>query len=285
MPSFWQFWSAAEGKDRPTQVRLFEDLVVRAHPEAYTPAVIGLDVSGLSPDEALARRFDRVFDDVQRAIPAMRALSPQMPEKVAGFERDFRGVFPDFRLTGTIYFMVSLGGFDGGTREIGGKQVLLFGLDVIAGMHAPDANLAPFFEHELFHVYHEGMHPRAPDGLWWSLWEEGLAVHVSKTLNPTATNAEIELADPLTARANAVLPQLAHELRQKMDSTSDQAYGDFFLGHGKRTDIPARSGYYVGMLVAEHLERTRSLAQLVKMEGQPLHRAIEGALEDIEQGR
>ena len=35
-----------------------------------------------------------------------------------------------------------------------GQQALLFGLDMMAYVYGNDADPEPFFDHELFHIYH-----------------------------------------------------------------------------------------------------------------------------------
>jgi TorA maturation chaperone TorD len=83
-------------------------------------------------------------------------------------------------------------------------------------------------------------------------------------------------------RARATLPKLAGELRAKLDSKSPEDYQTFFLGNSQRKDLPARSGYYVGYLVARELGRTRSLPELARMQGRPLRDAIEVVLRQLE---
>jgi uncharacterized protein YjaZ len=164
-------------------------------------------------------------------------------------------------------------------------------VDDIARVHGPDADLGAFFDHELFHVYEphrevplpvaEGSHP-----LFLSLWEEGLATYVSKVLNPQAPQKEIfGLPEDMPQRAQTMLPRLAQEIREKLDSESRDDYRDFFLGNTPRKDIPPRSGYYIGYLVVEKLARGRSVQELARLGGPQLRTLIEQALRELETNR
>ncbi len=157
------------------------------------------------------------------------------------------------------------------------SPALLFGVDVIARIH-PQDELGAFFDHELFHMYHRqitGMGGGRGDPLYRALWEEGLATYVSGVLNPRVSESAI-LGRPkdLAARAKPQLPQIARELLQNMDSTSPDLYQTCFLGNSARKDIPPRSGYYVGLLIARELGKSHNLQQLAEMNGESLRLTI-----------
>src|SRR5690606_38120584 len=94
----------------------------------------------------------------------------------------FREFFPDSTAALPTYFLHSLGEMDGGTREIGGKAVMIFGADGIAMYHTPDT-IGPFFGHELFHVEHGVYFPECQP-VWCALWTEGLATAAAEKMNP-----------------------------------------------------------------------------------------------------
>ncbi|MET0309266.1 MAG: hypothetical protein ABW023_11215 [Sphingomonas sp.] len=83
----------------------------------------------------------------------------------------FRQFFPDYAPTMPIYLVHSLGEMDGGTRQLRGRTVAIFGADVIARIH-DTASIGPFLDHELFHFYHASYFPDC-EALWCSLWQEG----------------------------------------------------------------------------------------------------------------
>jgi hypothetical protein len=109
-----------------------------------------------------------------------------------------------------------------------------------------------------------------------------LATYVSGVLNPRISESAI-LGRPedLAARATPQLPQIAGELLQNMDSTSPDLYQTFFLGNSARKDIPPRSGYYVGLLIARELGQSHSLQQLAKMNGESLRSMIRRMLQKM----
>jgi hypothetical protein len=158
-------------------------------------------------------------------------------------------------------------------------------VDVIAAIH-PRGELGAFFDHELFHAYHRQITGTMTAGmgapLYLALWEEGLATYVSAVLNPKASESEI-LGRPkdLAQRACPLLPRVAREMLQNMDSTSAEVYESFLLGRSARKDIPPRSGYYLGLLVARQLGENRSLQELATLDGESLRATVRRVLEEI----
>ncbi len=282
-PTFWRFWDEARGKPQAEQLRLLREHVVATHPDVYTAEVLTLDTT-LPLDEALAQRWPRFLAFAGKHLDTARGLSAALKEELPRYEERFRRTFPDLAYTGEVYFVASLGAFDGGTRQVKGRTALLFGVDVIAAVYGEKADLEAFFDHELFHLYHEQFpDPELEDTLARALWKEGLATYVAGTLNPeTPESLLFGLPVDLPERARATLPQLARELRTRLDSKSPEDYKTFFLGHSQRKDIPARSGYYVGYLVARELGRTHSLPELARLQGRPLRDAIDGVLRQFE---
>jgi predicted metal-dependent hydrolase len=86
----------------------------------------------------------------------------------------------------------------------------------------------------------------------------------------------------LIRKTDQQMPQLARELRENLDSTSMDTFMNFLSGSPKRKDIPARCGYYIGMLVARELNRKHSLRELARLRDQQLRKEIESALIKLE---
>lgn len=63
--------------------------------------------------------------------------------------------------------------------------------------------------------------------------------------------------------------------------TTLEIYRDFFRSAGQRTDIPQRSGYYVGFRVAQRLAQEMSLTDMVMLRGDDLLHAVDRALADL----
>jgi hypothetical protein len=278
MPPFWRFWDAAKDQPQSAQLLQFDEMVVKEHPEVYRESVLGVGGNGPGP---------RIVDFLRGApakIAGMRKLSDSLEGDLPLYLSDFQKAFPDFSCKNPIYFLVSLGAFDGGVRSVNGYPALLFGVDVIARMH-PQDELGALFDHELFHMYHRqitGVGGGRGDPLYRALWEEGLATYVSGVLNPrVGESAILGRPEDLAARAKPQLPQIAGELLQNIDSTSPDLYQTFFLGNSPRKDIPPRSGYYVGLLIARELGQTHSLQQLAKMNGESLRSTIRQMLQKM----
>jgi len=193
----------------------------------------------------------------------------------------FRTFFPDYAPTMPIYLVHSLGEMDGGTRELRGKTVAIFGADVIAKIHDA-ASIGPFLDHELFHFYHASYFPDC-EALWCSLWQEGLAVYVASKMNPGADDRALLLTIPRPMRPE-VEPHLAGAVcmaRAKFDSTSQEDAGEFFMGGAGGKAFPPRFGYYVGYRIAQMLGETRSLQQLAKMPPAQVRKAMLDAMAQI----
>jgi uncharacterized protein YjaZ len=167
-----------------------------------------------------------------------------------------------------------------------GGNALLFGVDVIAEIHAP-GSLSALVEHELFHRYHAQVAPGEAgwmgSALYKALWEEGLATYVSHTLNPQVSEAEI-LGRPvdLAQRARPLLSQLAAEMLRHFDSRDEEIYSRFFAG-GEHGRFPPRSGYFVGHHVAQELAGKYSLNELARLQGDSLRDAVHAVLENMAQ--
>jgi hypothetical protein len=280
MPPFWMFWDAAKDQPLSAQLSLFDEMVVRKYPEVYRESVLrpGRDESDLKMQIA------NFLQGAPANIAAMRKLSDSLETDLPLYLSGFQKTFPDFACKNSIYFLVSLGAFDGAVRTVSGQPALLFGADVTARIHPPE-QLGALFDHELFHMYHRqitGVGGGMGDPLYRALWEEGLATYVSGALNPRVSESQI-LGRPgdLAERAEPLLPQIARELLRNMDSTSPDLYQAFFLGNGTRRDLPPRSGYYVGFLIARELGQSHSLQQLAQMNGESLRSTIRRMLQKM----
>jgi hypothetical protein len=281
MPPFWSFWEKAQDQAHSEQVRLFKHMVVKEHPELYNEGVLGVGSDASNLDVQITD----FLRDAPRDVAAMRETSDALDLDLSGYLGEFKKAFPDFRCESPIYFLVSLSAFDGAVRSVNGTPALLFGVDVIAAIH-PRGELGVLLTHELFHAYRRQVTGRTTAGmgapLYLALWEEGLATYVSEVLNPKASESEV-LGRPkdLAQKTRPLLPRIAREMLQNMDSTSPEVYEGFFLGHTARNDMPPRSGYYVGLLVARDLGKNRSLQVLARMDGGSLRASVRRVLEDI----
>ena len=259
-----EFWRRVPGAPPEQLARAFEELLRAPHPTLYTTAVLGLDEPlSKSVPERLAKLPARFRPDPARVEEVHHALDADLQDAAV----QFRKTFPGFASRRPVSVVCSLGAFDGGTRQVEGASMLLFGPDVIAAIRPRGFKLRPFLEHELFHVHHEALHPDAPETVGTSLWEEGLATYVSAALNPGATHDEISVPDALIAETTPRLAELAGRLLGHLDDPdSGPVYRQFFYGSTEKTpEVPPRSGYVLGWRIAEDAGKTRSLAQLAAM--------------------
>lgn len=263
---------------RPEQrAAAFRARVIAAHPELFVPGVIGLDPT--NGDEALDARLATYLPTLPERAPTMQRVARDIRATLGEQDATFRRAFPDMKWHGTVYFTASLDAFDGALREVPTAQgktelSLLFGIDKIVKIYGADVRIGPLFHHELFHCYHVDQNPsivptEESHGMLEPLWSEGLAVYVASRLNPGATNRELTLTDEMIREADARLGAIAAEIRSQLDDTSELTYRDFFLGAGKREDLPKRVGYYVGFRVARivadrHGGNLPELARLVR---------------------
>ncbi len=266
-PAFWRFWEAARDEPAAEQGRLFDEILRRPYADVYAGAFS-------SVPEAMAE--DLVPRAMTRAKPheaAMRALSSQLAAQLPVQLALFRKAFPDFQCSMPIYVLFSAGAFDGAVRPVGDAPALMFGIDVIAAL---GSELSPLLVHELLHVHHRRTLPDGPDALYWALWAEGFATYVSRELNPDLPEQKaccLPAIDPI----EAIRPRIAAELRERLDSLDRADYARYFLG-GQNQDIPARSGYYLGYLIARDLGCTRPLAELARLDAAALRPLIAQAL-------
>jgi hypothetical protein len=220
------------------------------------------------------KSFPEHRDGIQRVSREFRAL-------VAPAQKQFESVFGTMRGYPPIYLVVSFGEFDGGTRSLPEGTRLMFGADVIDRIYK-DKPIAPFIEHELFHLMHHRTFPDC-DPVWCSLWEEGLATYVASAMNPTADDAALLLTFPVPLKpaVEANKQEAICAVKARLNSTMPADYRPLFMGGGDplSKNLPLRFGYYVGFLVAGDLGRDRTLQQLAALQPEEVRPLIEQSLD------
>ena len=239
------------------------------------------------------KRYEGKKTEAQRdaEILAARAAFPALREtylhKVARFQEElpaqiasFRRLFPDYEAKNDLWFVHSLGEMDGGKRRLDGELVFIFGADMMSKNQGRDAG-SFFFHHELFHDYQPMQCKTWP--VWASLWQEGLASYAAKQLNPAATEDEMLLNLPpnMAADTRRQMKRALDDLYAKLDSTDQEAYSGLFLRRGDQTGMPARRGYYLGMLVAEEAAKAMSLQQMAKLPCEAVGPVVRQAVERL----
>ena len=90
-------------------------------------------------------------------------------------------------------------------------------------------------------------------------------------------NGSIEralMSERLPVELPPILPALAQEYLAKLDSRSLDDTRDFFWLGGEREDIPPRTAYAMGALVADDIVGRKGLAAALKLGGRELRREV-----------
>jgi hypothetical protein len=286
MPAFWNFWDTTIEESTDQRVRDFFNTVVEAYPDLFHHGLIAsgalTDLDGVPEAQA---RVAKYLQDVSSFIPAMRQITITIRDNFFRYVQEFSTTFPDYAPTTPVHFSVSLFGFSGGLLVSGENTGLYFGVDELARIYGPTGNFKVILQHELFHQYHYQIAPEisADPAAWAFMWEEGLATYVSQRMNP-GTTADQVLVTPnrLSELARPHLRDLARRVLDRADSTNPKDYSDLFSVEQAPRGFPARSGYFVGYVVAEKLAATRSLVELVHLRGPELKLAVLGVLAKLQ---
>lgn len=286
--SFWKFWDAAKGKSDQEKAQLFFKLVVNAYPDLYGAGVIGTRaLNGKQDDRDESTRVIKYLTEVEPYIPRMQNISNDISRDFQTYAKDFTVTFPKYAPVTKIYFMISMFSFDGGTRTVNNRTALLFGIDGIARYHKEDESLKVFFDHELFHSYHDQIAPELTDDdapIWAQLWEEGLATYVSQQMNNGSTEAQVLMSPTLAAATKPMLRKIARELLDNADSKDKNEYAAFFYGSNGRADLPPRCGYYVGYRIAQQIGQRHTVQQLSEIRGPELKNEVLVVLKQMATG-
>ncbi|MFN3788672.1 hypothetical protein [Massilia sp.] len=271
--AFAEVWDRNMGKPDEDFVRDF-----KASVGARFPAFYGVERYRGKKTEAQRDA------DIVAARAAFPALRPTYLKTVANFERDmtgyiasFRKVFPDYAAQNDVWFVHSLGEMDGGKRTLNGKTTFIFGADRMSEDGGKDANVL-FFHHELVHDYQPLECKQWP--IWTSLWQEGLATYIALQLNPGWT-VEGMLPPEMVEGTRRQMERAVEDLYAKLDSTNRDDYSGLFLGAGDKTGMPARRGYYLGVLVAEEAAKKMDLQQLTKLPCEEVRPVVVAAVEHL----
>jgi hypothetical protein len=276
MPAYEQFATRTANLEPEARATAFIHEIATRYPDYYAPEVYG--------DEAkLQRRAVQFFDPTKRAsvFPGVQLTDAHLAEmgRIIGPEflrqqRKFIRTFKDFSCAATVEFGVSLFKFDGHPAEFGGQEHMLFGVDLIAALHAA-ADMSAFFDHEIFHLYHKPLIasqlPQGEDPAWVTLWTEGLATYVSQRMNPQL-DAQQVLWFPrdIVARMKTEAPRAARLLLRDLEKTGHDADRWFYMGT-QVEGLPDRAGYYLGYLFAKSIGDDVELPTLARMPLAEIH--------------
>lgn len=274
MPDFWNCWQKANGLDNDAKIKLFQQTFVQPYAEIF------------NDQENLNRSLEKYFTLIEPQIKRLDQFSTELMSNLRRNQQSFARRFPGLTWEGDIYFLPSFGQFETKVCTIKGRKALLFGLDTIAIKNRP-IDFWPLFHYQLFRIYHEQFQPeiaaKKEHKLYELLWNEGLAIYASKSLNPTS---EIKTAifhvgsgeDPtynLALVANRIRGDINNDIAGNYES---------YIG----SDLPGSEVYkyyYIGILIAERLSAGYQLPALLKLKGEELDQAINLFLRKIENGQ
>jgi len=272
---------SSAGKSDDEQVTAYRQGVTDRWPGLYTEAVLGL-APGPLMDKQILKSLEAARRDGDH--PELRQL---LRTRLSATSAEF-SEFGDFKCNFPIYFADTLGALDGAGRIVDGQRALVLGIGSLAHEQS-QISLPVFLTHEFFHRYHfeaAGFSDDLEDRqeIWRNLWAEGLATYVSEVLTPGATTAQaLMIPHDLEQRAEPLTARMASELLAGLDGMDEDLFNRYFTTNPRmeRHGIPPRAGYYMGYVVARRLAARHTLAELVHLQGEPLHSAIADTLREL----
>ena len=261
MPAFWSCWEQAEKKTPAEQVRLLKEVAIAPHHDFYEKVI------GIPSDD----RLQEILATLTPSIPALRRIDGEFKDQLPKGFASFLAAFPDMDAGLPIYLGPSLFTSSGQSRDLDGRTIVFYGLDVMAVVLSDVTNHVPDIHHEMFHAYHWQRNPEMREAgkdafektrtspMYYDLWSEGLALYAVQKLNPEAPLSLVLASKALPEEGPKVLRRVAGELRQRLDVTN-----------------------YVGLRLAEQVGEGRSMEDLVRLGGKDLRAAVESGLETLE---
>jgi hypothetical protein len=287
--TYRQFLSAKVDAESKATVDRFRATVIDPNREAFT---------------AVAARW---LDDenLPRYVHAMKGISEQTlsvdTEFPARFDRawdSFSKATPDVKPAATIFLLPAPRMVVGGSvRPLAKQDAVIFGTEEIASTLESKTGFDVLTHHELTHLYHMQVNPdmrrmiaavymppfaAGSAKMYQVLWLEGLAVYMSKKLNPEAPDTETLLSARVAADVAALWPRLGADIREHLDSSKKDDIDLYLFDSDESGRIPRRSGYYVGMLIAEELAKKHTFPELCRLSGPTLRTKVNEALRELE---
>ncbi len=296
-PEFKKFWHEAQGKPFDQQLRLWNEILEKPH-QSFFDAIVWQNPTNPKWEERKLRQLKKYFALYPRVYPQIAANFDHFNQTLDLQIARYRKTFPDAVFDLTIYAAPTAtfngkGGEGGDGADPAGKTTLVFGIDVLTERHDnPDV----LYSHELFHIYHTskiGVNEQVflnQGKLTLPLWLEGLATYVSQVLNPSAPASQILMSEDLPRVSAADVRWLAKEFLKQanekaFDEKSPEIYKRWFAVGVEpvRIGIPERTGYLLGLKVAEHLGKSNALAAMVSWDIERVHHEVTKALAELTQ--
>ncbi len=252
------------------------------HPDLYGE---GVRVPG---DDRLAQ----YLETISVILPQMRLADDRLSDVLQAAWESFGRAYPRFDSALPVYAGPSFFAPPVQLKSIHGRVSLVVGVDTLAASSARLADPTPLLHREMFLAYHLQVNPamrlnapaEAGTPVYLRLWSDGLALQAARLLDPEAPVPLLLESTTLAATAEPILPRLARELRDRLDSTDAADMRAYFSVLPGRPGTPPRCGWYVGMRVAEKMAKERPVEDLARLAGPDLRAAVERALRGLEEG-
>lgn len=146
------------------------------------------------------------------------------------------------------------------------------------------------YSHELFHIYHHNrlnIDEKTYDEkgkLTLPLWMEGLAVYVSKEMNPSKGDDKVFMSKDLPNVSQKDIKWMAKEFLKNADAKSyDEKHPEIYqnwFNYGKqiRKDIPTRAGYLLGYHVVKEIGKKHSSYEMAGWDLDKMHKEVKATL-------
>ena len=291
--SFTAFWTAARNRPFEDQEALWDKVVEQPRRDLYASVVWEImdNPHWKEGKERLLRRRFLEYPDVSGQIPAAaRTLESDIQIQTTRF----RELFPDAPTRPSIQLVLAPN-FDAKSGVLRNRTpVLVFAVDSLL---LERADMSIIFPHELFHLYHanhagiqnDGVMPGAD--LTLPLFAEGLATYVSSVLSPNHSAGQLLLQKNLGTIPVARLPEVAarflpdaHE--KAIDPAHPATFARWFMGSSRdyQSDLPNRTGYWLGFHVIRQIRRHYSLREMVSWSASRAQAQTRAALIEMAQG-
>jgi hypothetical protein len=289
VPAYLQFLKDDVSLPGVSSVKRFRSAVIEPHQDVFRSVA-----SGWLNDRSL-ERLVRSLKSQTEQLQQVDAEFPGRFDKAYGRFAEHAG---DLKPGGLVYLLPAPRSAVGGSvRPLGEKDAVIFGTEEIALALRTKTGIDVLVQHELTHLYHQQVNPEMRQmvaevymppfnegraKVYQVMWLEGLAVYTSQLLNPAAPEKEVLVSTSLATNVKAHWPQLGAELRKHLDSTKKADIDAFHFAPDFKRHIPARTGYYVGMLVARQMAKKYTFQQLARLAGPQLRSEIGQALLELE---
>ncbi len=273
LPTFWPIYDSS--RDDPVESRAQALIAGYFRPHLTIHQGAGIGRIDLARWLAI---FDPIADEVRRLSTAFPRIWQAQVER-------FQRHLPDAANDAPVTIMLSFLNFDARVRLWRDRLALFVGLDGVVHIQGRGADLAVLLDHESFHLYHHQVNPSlilpGGDTIWLGIWKEGLAVYACGVLDSGRSRLQILLGDrDLAAIAPEFLRKIARELPPILAATDGQSRTRY-LSYGYRGDIPARSGYALGLAIAERVARGRGLGTLARIPAPEIETLVRAELAAI----